>query len=56
MARAVRIRARTKLELKRGTSWIPDAETLAAIRRVRAREGLVKYDSLDDFRKDMERL
>lgn len=56
MARVARTRARTKPGSKRGASRIPNAETLAAIRRVRAREGLVKYDSLDDFRKDMERL
>lgn len=56
MARTARTRAKTKPELKRGASRIPNAETLAAIRRVRAREGLVKYDSWDDFRKDMERL
>ena len=56
MAKAVRTRAKTKPELERGASWIPNAETLAAVRRVRAREGLIKYDSLDDFRRDMERL
>ena len=32
---------------------IPNEETLAAIRRVRAREGLVEYDSFEDFQEDM---
>lgn len=35
---------------------IPNKETRAAIRRVRARKGLVRYDSLEDFRKDMGRM
>lgn len=34
---------------------IPNEETLAAVRRVRAREGLVEYDSFEDFREDMKR-
>lgn len=33
---------------------IPNKETRAAIRRVRARKGLIRYDSLEDFRKDMD--
>jgi len=32
---------------------IPNEETLAAIQRVHAREGLVKYDSFEDFEKEM---
>lgn len=32
---------------------VPNEETLAAIRRVRARESLIKYDSFEDFRKEM---
>ena len=56
MPKATRIRAKTAPKLKRGVPEIPNEETLAAIRRVRAREGLIKYDSLDDFREDMERL
>ncbi len=33
---------------------IPNEETLAAVRRVRAREGLVEYDSFEDFQEDMK--
>ena len=33
---------------------IPNEETLAAVRRVRAREGLVEYGSFEDFREDMK--
>ena len=33
---------------------IPNKETRAAVRRVRAGEGLVEYGSFEDFRKDME--
>ena len=32
----------------------PNEETLAAVRRVRGREGLVEYGSFEDFHKDME--
>lgn len=32
---------------------IPNEETLAAIQRVHARKGLIKYDSWEDFRKEM---
>ena len=32
---------------------IPNKETLAAVRRVRARVGLVEYGSFEDFRKEM---
>ena len=33
---------------------VPNGETLAAVRRVRAREGLVEYGSFEDFREDMK--
>lgn len=32
---------------------IPNEEMLAAVRRVRAREGLVEYGSFEDFREEM---
>ena len=32
---------------------VPNEETLAAVRRVCAREGLVEYDSFEDFQEDM---
>ena len=32
----------------------PNEDTLAAVRRVRAREGLVAYGSFEDFREDMK--
>lgn len=56
MAKTTRIRAKTAPEFKRGVPETLNEETRAAIRRMRAREGLIKYDSLDDFREDMERL
>ena len=37
----------------RFAAGIPNRETRAAVRRVRARKGLIKYDSLEDFRKEM---
>ena len=36
------------------TAMIPNKKTLSAIQRVRAREGLVKYDSFEDFKKEMD--
>ena len=33
---------------------IPNEETLAAVRRARARKGLVEYDSLEEFQEDMQ--
>lgn len=38
----------------RSVERIPNEETRAAVRRVRAGEGLVEYGSFEDFRKDME--
>ena len=45
-----------KVVMRRGLPFafeIPNEEMLAAVRRARAREGLVEYGSFEDFREEM---
>ena len=47
---------RLQVVMRRGLLFavkIPNEETLAAVRRMRAREGLVEYGSFEDLRKEM---